>query len=769
MASTAAACGSHADRAGGVTPPAGDASSPAPSVDASTSADDASAPADDASTPLADGSAPSSDASTPLGGGETPVPYLQVDLNITNGQVSGNATGLTQGQVAFAAVTPLSLPPPPAALGGEYGLVALKDNQPQAFAWVSFPSSVLEEGPDQNGEWASQSVSLTGSATTVFVPYDSYDALEVIDASGKVVATQSGVPVFPSADLRYFTSSDGFSPRPGLIILGPAAAKAYMQQFPAISTFNITYDINADPNGQQAVMAALAYVAPEVLKAVHYIIIGDIGPFFAGETAGSAVVIDTYVWTRIGMTPPYLTTTLVHESAHVYAYLLDGLPQSLIGSTPQIRALAAQAAADPFKAGFTAFWEQMHNDGVQNQMAVAYTHYANPVGVTPKQAGLVTPYGGRDPGEDIATYTEFLQVPDDSRSSYQPNPQVQRVIGQTFEPTAPGPAWFCSEFVSASPAFPATSGNFPVEDTIPFVKLQLLVNAGFITPAKLTGCIGNNLPLIRETGVFVEHGDGSEAMAIPKVPGQGGLAAGVDATGNAWISTHGNDTSSASVSLAPDAKNNPLGWFRFAKRGASGMIVGPQASFLGGVTDGLVFVQEASSSLLSFAIFNLEMRSISSSGSLMNAAFPYASFSIPIPPASSCPITGWSCSLFDPSGTMIKCFDNYLAPGDGDYNPNSTTFGPDLCNPGIAANYLDPGSSYYGYHTDLEKTPCQGAPCGGCSLPADACLANDDNTGADVVTWFYQDCRFFQASCLELPASAAYSGAPDESFVWLTP
>jgi hypothetical protein len=749
VAGGAVACGGASNKSGGVSPPTPDASTPPA---------DASTPVADASAPAADASAPIGDASTPLGGGGQAVPYLQVDLSITGGQVVGTSTGLSQGQVAFQAVTPLTLPPPPAALGGEYALVALTNNQPQAFAFVHFPSTFLMEGPDANGDWSSQSVSLTGSATTVFVPYAAYDSLEVIDASGNVVASQGGVPALPSPEYEYYPSLTGFSPIPGLTVLTPASAQLFISEFPLMQLTEDTYsyDITTDPAGQALVTAALANVAPGPLASLHYILIADKKKPDAGlDIGGSAIKVN-----RAYFTADYLPAILVHESAHVYADLLDDAdPTSKRHWSSNIEALAQKVLADPLITGFTAYWTQMHNDGLKNGLALPYTGQI--ASATDLKGGFVAPYGAENAHEDIATYTEFLQLPDD------PHLLEQQPPGSDVMSPPPGPPWFCSELSNAR-------GTFPVADTIPYVKLQLLVNAGFITPAKLAQCIGNNVPVIGATGAFVENVDGSNAVAVPKVPHQGGLAAGVDATGNAWLAAEGASNAAASASLVPDAKNNPLGWSRLARRGHNIQVTGPQFSFFGNVNDALVFVQEASSSQLSFAVFNMELPDVTVSPPATRV-FPYATFSVPITHAPGCPLitNGWSCSLTDPNGVMLYCVDNFIVPGDPHYDPNASPldFGMDMCNPGIASNYLDPGSNYYGYHTDLEQTLCPkpAAPCGGCSLPADACMPDNDLRGVDNVTWYYTECTGRQQGCLLIPASNAYSQAPDESYTWLSP
>ena len=147
---------------------------------------------------------------------------------------------------------------------------------------------------------------------------------------------------------------------------------------------------------------------------------------------------------------------MLHESAHNFNYLADGVASGNAGLWPaEIQAAAKQTVSRyRLAGGLTAFWSAMHGTGVEVGVAGPY----GPASASPVARGFASPYRGTGIADDIAEYVANLQAPDNAGSA------------------------LCK-------AFAASQGPLGADLALPYAKSKLLESVGLVDPARFEACM----------------------------------------------------------------------------------------------------------------------------------------------------------------------------------------------------------------------------------------------------------------------------------------
>jgi hypothetical protein len=516
---------------------------------------------------------------------------LRVEIESAAGAVSiGNLKTI---------VSSSALPP---EIGGDHVLVARKNGAVAAAMPFKFPAVILAEGFGADGTPFSKAAPIGDlTRTTVLVPGGDYDELSVLDADGNVAARARPPQPAPGERQGALSAPGLFPDAPGLDVLTPADT-ALIPPY-AMPYINGVVDYATLPQaGKDNLQAGFKRTAPGPRGAIRSLLLahaapgGPAGAFF-GLTWGSFVVINADVITDFK-----IPATVVHETAHSYNYLLDNpTAASPLGHwPPDVVAKAADVvAANALASGFSDLWSSVQNDGIKNGIAGPYQGDRWPM-VTDVDANtwaFIGNYGSQNVAEDIATYAQIVQ-----------------------DPTTYGPSAFCSRLQAAT-------APFPLSLAIPFIKIKLMENTGFVSSGSAAGCTGGGVPIEGPNGVVL--GDHDVSFTGDR---QGGYStdpeSGLDFL--VVLATGPNDYR-ISIRIYAPGRKPPLGLRRLDNLGiaqldsrSDGVLLASSSSnFAWTSAGGLALVNEVSASRISIAVFNLGLRN---AFNIVTDLYPFSTF-----------------------------------------------------------------------------------------------------------------------------------------------
>ena len=294
--------------------------------------------------------------------------------------------------------------------------------------------------------------------------------------------------------------------------------------------------------------------------------------------------------------------TVVHETAHSYNYLLDNpRPGSPLGNwPPDVTAKAADVVAhNALASGFTDLWSSVQKDGVTNGVAGSYQGANWPM-VTDGQANqwaFIGNYGSQNVAEDIATYAQIVQ-----------------------DPTTYGPSVFCSRLQAATSAFPLSLA-------IPFIKIKLMENTGFVSKESSLACTGSAVPIEGPNGVVLGDRDVSFTADL-----KGGYSTDAE-SGLDFLVVLASGANDYRISIriyAPGRKPplglrrlDNLGIARLASQSDGVLLASSSSNFAWSSAGGLALVNEVTASRISIAVFNLGLRN---AFNVVTDRYPFSTF-----------------------------------------------------------------------------------------------------------------------------------------------
>jgi hypothetical protein len=537
-----------------------------------------------------------------------------------------------------------SLPPRAA---GDYVLVASSGGKAVAAVSFAFPTTMVSEGQDDNGQLVGVQTDVSDdTVTSVRLPNGAYDSLTVLDASGATVAAQTAglPPAAANATGALTDGADGISRTTGALIAGPLKGRArysaaqgliflepedqphlppkiqaQIQPTGGLKSFDSLSDAE-----QAEIMAGLTDTPAAPLESVSYIAFvhysktGGAIDGITGKASGNQVDGFVLMNADYDLSTRFTETMVVHEAAHAYTQALGevGTAAATTNWPPDVQTLTQAVVSQfPFPQGFKVFWYKMQNDWVSSRLGGAYYLNGGWSSITDMAAnaqGFVRNYGAYTPDEDISTYVEQLA----------PGSQVT--------------PYFCPILQGL-----ASAGSFPVVASPPFVKALLLASVGYISPTDYTRCVGPSLPLQGSLGFRFMNGTGGDVFDFTDhLDGM---------TGNDGATMTGDDQANGAVTASISSR------FGFTR-----LTGGPLASVslpgLGlNATDGLALLVPSAPGTIAAAAFNVELSTPSGSTTII----PFAQFTVmPKKPPTTLPFVT-SCLLVANDGTPLACYDEY--------------------------------------------------------------------------------------------------------------
>lgn len=392
------------------------------------------------------------------------------------------------GDIAAVELERLPLP----ALDAEYLLVGYADGAVLSAQPVAFPTRALGLRRDEDGIWVHDSIPLTSSTVTVFVPSDpaldelvliTPDDERLVELSGEALAAASvekrSLPRGLGSLRQAITLQELESRYPHIDFLGPEdTGKLHPEVLAGGDIIEPTEAMN------DVIADGLGRVAPALLSSVQTIAwvswpLVEGRPDWDGFASGSHLALNA---DRAEV--PDMALTLVHEVAHNFADLVGaagGRGRLDEWRTPE-PADAARRLLDRFRLarGLLGTWKRLHESGVPEGVTEAFE--ASPSAASWKRrtkaeavaVGFGSAYAASEPEEDFAEYVGSVQAP------------------------VPGEPNICSTFAGVSELSPRVA--------IPYAKLVLLRGLGAVTQAAFDACTSrvslSSTPGIHFSGVI---------------------------------------------------------------------------------------------------------------------------------------------------------------------------------------------------------------------------------------------------------------------------
>jgi hypothetical protein len=377
---------------------------------------------------------------------------------------------------------------PVQSVNGKFMLVGYAGGQIRQAAPFNMPSMAYVEGQHEN-RMSGHVASLTKSHLSLFVEYDGpFDRIEVQSEGGTTISAVSGAEM-PSKGLEQTNKSvqgiSGGSNRLSELkmayahihFLDPSMGENLPLEF-NLSDSPIESLISIDERAAANLEAALGRVPPTLVDAIRTIGIAKFSSAAddVGISFGSTMILRDLIDTDRNQ----LAETVVHESAHIFQFLVDGDLRTALWAPnawpDEVRTAAANTIERfALQAGITHLWENLHESGVQHGIAGEYL--GRPVEISNDDAsllGFASGYGSVDASEDMAEYVARLVVSENG-----------------------GPSPICSRVRNAPNPFPPAL-------LVPFAKVKVLGNLGLITLDQSVNCIGD--PVI-QGAVGIHLGD----------------------------------------------------------------------------------------------------------------------------------------------------------------------------------------------------------------------------------------------------------------------
>ncbi|MBI2067711.1 MAG: hypothetical protein HYT77_06845 [Deltaproteobacteria bacterium] len=444
--------------------------------------------------------------------------YLKWVLKLSGDQVS--TVELSRVDSSF------QLTPQPV---GNFAVVVWSGEKRKAAYPFYFPDEIHSEGVDQAGNPVSQTIKFTGNRTThVWIKVDEpIDKLTVMSPRGQVVletttlgdgaplssvmATKSSLlTIIPQVFAQEGEATNVFVEH--VRILGQDAS---WNLLPQVLQEKIERVYDPPPSEWvQEIAQQMREAAPPTLSAVTLIGFADYKPNerACASTVGSVILINVWQMDNQGC-----QGYMVHELAHAYEHLLtfysvardpgQAALREMMGNEspiaqwpPEIRDLAQRTVERlgiRLYQDFLGLWTMMQMQGKQFGVAGDYVGDGWPQlgNEAAARGGFARNYGGSAPAEDLATYVEQIQAP-----RYSPR----------------GLPLVCQWMQNAT-------DEIDNRTLIPYVKIVLLKNAGFLTEEKAAACYGN-FAIRGERGIHFYKDD----LRSPKISFTRNLKAGYE-------------------------------------------------------------------------------------------------------------------------------------------------------------------------------------------------------------------------------------------------
>ncbi len=394
---------------------------------------------------------------------------------------------------------------------GNYAAVVWNGEKKIAAYPFYFPSTIHSEGVDEQGNPVSETIPLTGDRTThLWIKVEGpFDKLTVINPNGETILEATGLgDGTPFSSLRSGSGrwqilrnayADEQAPAGSVAthvrILG---LNASWNQVPPELMARVERVTDPPPDEWvQSVTEQMLEAAPAALSALMFI---GLAQYYESDrscasTVGSIILINAR---KLGL--PGCQGTLIHELAHAYEHLLTFYSESVdpgqafLRETAGVESPAAQWPSDirglaqrtierlgiRSYQDFLGLWVMIQQQGKRFGVASDYVGdgWTGLNDEAAARGGFARSYGASLPREDLATYVE----------------QIQGVRYSTTQG-----ATVCRWMREAS-------NRIDTRVLIPYVKVLLLQNAGFLTAEKARECHGNFV-VRGEKGIHLHKGD----------------------------------------------------------------------------------------------------------------------------------------------------------------------------------------------------------------------------------------------------------------------
>ncbi len=417
-------------------------------------------------------------------------------------EVYGNSRSAVFGELDVVTVAATPVP----AAAAEFMVVARDGDEVVDARPVHFPTEILEEFEDGDGV----SSPIEDASEVVFIETSAVDRIELLAPGGEVLDAVEPEPL----------ARDGVGLRDGEMpdaighvrVLGPGE----LEVLPPNLSNRLARVVEPNERFYDVIREGLERSTPAVASAVRTVAVVEYAdPENAplASTWGSSFVIN-----KASLERENLVTTVVHEAAHNFHFLLDTADAPEPHDTWPADVLErALATAEEYRLGrgVPSVWKQMHESAQRFNLALPYlgnawrgTSDADAIG-----GGFASAYGRRHWGEDIAEYIETVQMPEYGEGAC-PRLKARATVDE--------------------------------EIAISYVKLNLLQGIGGISRSRFDQCIGG-LGIDDSPGIHL--GDGVLSL-------RQGLDAGyTEYEGVPWFAFVGEDGDGYGVAVRVYAPN----------------------------------------------------------------------------------------------------------------------------------------------------------------------------------------------------------------------